>query len=75
MTARRIRCVRTAAVCGWAALVLAAPGIAYVAGGLLLLAWLIHDLAADADRIDSESTLTADERAWLDSLDDWNPHP
>ena len=72
MTARR---ARTAAVCGWAALVLAAPGLGYIVSGLLLLAWLIHDLAADADRIDSEPTLTADEQAWLDSLDDWSPHP
>ena len=72
MTARR---ARTAAIVGWALLVLAAPGLGYIVGGLLLLAWLVHDLAADADRIDSESTLTADERAWLDTLDDWSPRP
>ena len=72
MTARR---ARTAAIVGWALLVLAAPGLGYIVGGLVLLAWLVHDLAADADRIDSEPTLTADEWAWLDSLDDWSPHP
>ena len=72
MTTRR---ARTAAVCGWAALVLAAPGIGYIVGGLVLLAWLVHDLAADADRINSEPTLTAEEQAWLDSLDDWSPRP
>ena len=44
MTARR---TRTAVVVGWALLVLASPGLGYIVGSLLLLAWLIHDLAAD----------------------------
>lgn len=59
MTARR---ARTAAIVGWALLVLAAPGLGYIVGGLVLLAWLVHDLAADADR------LNTDEQAWLDTL-------
>lgn len=66
MSARR---ARTAVVVGWALLVLAAPGLGYVLGGLVLLAWLVHDLAADADR------LNTDEQAWLDTLDNWSPQP
>lgn len=46
MTARR---ARTAAIVGWAVLALAAPGIAYIIGGVALLVLLVRHLAQQVD--------------------------
>ena len=48
MTARR---ARTAAICGWAVLALAAPGIAYIVGGVALLVLLVRHLAQQVDEM------------------------
>ena len=45
---------RTAVVVGWALLVLAAPGIAYIIGGLALLWLLVRHLAQQVDAGEAE---------------------
>lgn len=44
-----VRLARTAAIVGWAVLALAAPGIAYIIGGLALLWLLVRHLAQQVD--------------------------